>query len=260
MSPSVDEVASRGNSRTRGAEVLHTGGKDYGFSDTGGGGGKQLASDARAPEKVATRRYGAYAGKRLLDITLASVLLLVALPIILLVAFAVSVSSRGPVLYGHERIGRNGRRFRCLKFRTMCVDADERLERLLASDPDARAEYEASYKLKNDPRVTRIGGAPRRSSLDELPQLLNVLSGDMSLVGPRPVVADELELYERHQEAYLSARPGLTGAWQVSGRSDISYDERVALDVDYLHRQSPREDAAILCRTVVVVAKRVGAY
>jgi exopolysaccharide production protein ExoY len=240
---------------------LHIGGNDYGldYADTGGG-AKVLASSAGAPDQVATGRYGAYAGKRLLDITLALILLLVALPIILVVAFAVSVSSRGPVLYGHERIGRSGRRFRCLKFRTMCVDAEARLERLLAADPDARAEFEATYKLKNDPRVTRIGGALRRSSLDELPQLLNVLAGDMSLVGPRPVVEDELERYDEHQEAYLSARPGLTGAWQVSGRSDISYEERVALDVAYLDRQSPREDATILCRTVLVVAKRVGAY
>jgi lipopolysaccharide/colanic/teichoic acid biosynthesis glycosyltransferase len=198
--------------------------------------------------------------KRAMDILGAGTLLLLALPFFLVVALAVKLDG-GPAFYGHPRVGRGGKLFACLKFRSMVVDSDRALAALLDSDPAARAEWEATRKLKHDPRVTWIGRLLRASSLDELPQLINVLRGEMSLVGPRPVVQRELaQHYGLAAEHYLSVRPGITGLWQVSGRSDTSYDQRVALDVAYATRPSLLTDLRILLRTPAVVLLRRGAY
>ncbi len=168
--------------------------------------------------------------------------------------------TRQPVFYGHRRIGRFGRPFTCHKFRTMVPNAAEVLEELLARDPAARREWDATYKLKDDPRVTRMGAFLRRSSLDELPQLWNVLKGDMSLVGPRPIVKDELKYYGDHRQNYLNVKPGLTGVWQVSGRNDTSYDYRVSLDRWYVTHWCLWYDVVIMAKTIGVMVNRNGAY
>lgn len=198
--------------------------------------------------------------KRGMDVIIAgTALLLLALPM-LLIALLVRLDG-GPAMFAHQRVGRGGQRFGCLKFRSMVTDAEDRLNALLAADPAARAEWEASRKLRHDPRVTRIGAFLRATSLDELPQLLNVLRGDMSLVGPRPVTASELATnYGAAAEHYQAVRPGITGPWQVSGRSDTSYDRRVALDVAYATQPSLAEDIRLLLRTPAAVLLRRGAY
>ncbi|MFC4160208.1 sugar transferase [Chitinimonas lacunae] len=197
--------------------------------------------------------------KRLFDLIGATLLLLLlALPMLLLMWRL--RAEGGSAIYGHLRVGRDGRPFRCFKFRTMVPDADRRLAELLASDPQARAEWEREFKLKNDPRVTRLGDFLRRSSIDELPQLFNVLRGEMSLVGPRPVIEAELVRYGDKLADYLAVRPGMTGLWQVSGRNDTSYEHRVALDSDYVRNWSFSRDLVILFRTVGVVLGRKGAY
>ena len=166
----------------------------------------------------------------------------------------------GNVLFGHERVGRNGKKFKCLKFRTMVKNANEVLERLLFEDESARKEWNEGYKLKQDPRITPIGRFLRKSSLDELPQLWNVLKGEMSLVGPRPIIDKEIPKYHMEADLYLSARPGITGLWQISGRNDADYASRVALDSWYVRNWSLWYDIYILLRTMVVVLKRDGAY
>lgn len=164
------------------------------------------------------------------------------------------------VFFGHERIGRGGKPFKCYKFRSMVPDAEKVLEELLRNDPAAREEWAREFKLKNDPRITSVGAFLRKTSLDELPQLWNVLKGEMSLVGPRPVVAEEIERYGQQAQHYMQARPGMTGLWQVSGRNDIDYDSRVYLDTWYVKNWSLWSDIVILLRTVRVVLGRDGAY
>jgi undecaprenyl-phosphate galactose phosphotransferase len=166
----------------------------------------------------------------------------------------------GPAFYGHERVGKKGKPFKCLKFRSMHIDSQRMLRDLLENDADARVEWERDFKLKDDPRVTSIGKFIRESSIDELPQLINVFRGEMSLVGPRPIITEELERYGDFQQFYLRVSPGITGLWQVSGRSDTSYDERVGLDVWYTQNWSIVYDIAILFKTVGVVFGKKGAY
>ena len=198
--------------------------------------------------------------KRALDIAGAGSLLLLSLPVFLVLALLVRLDG-GPAFFAHERVGRGGRRFGCFKFRSMVTDSAARLEALLAHDPAARAEWEATRKLRHDPRTTWVGRFLRASSLDELPQLINVLRGDMSLVGPRPVTAAELAAhYGAAAEHYLSVRPGITGLWQVSGRSNTSYAIRVALDVRYATNPSLMADLRILLRTPAAVLLRRGAH
>lgn len=200
------------------------------------------------------------AGKRSFDLIGSLVLLLVMLPVFVLVALLVTIEG-GPVFYVHQRVGRGGKPFGCLKFRTMLVDGDRLLQSLLDSNPSARREWESGHKLRNDPRITRIGTFLRQYSLDELPQLLNVLRGEMSLVGPRPVVSSELDrFYGGMAAAYMSVRPGITGPWQVSGRSSVHYDRRVALDIAYAANHSFAGDLVILGRTVGAVLSRRGAH
>ncbi len=198
--------------------------------------------------------------KRWIDIVATTIILLSLLPLFLFTAMAIAIGSRGPILFGHERIGFGGRKFRCWKFRTMCKNADRVLQEHLANDASARSEWARHRKLKNDPRVTPLGRVLREYSVDELPQLFNVLKGDMSLIGPRPVVKDELEYYGCDALHYCSARPGITGLWQVSGRSDTDYDRRVELDIKYVQSWSLREDLKILLRTVPTVLGAQGSY
>jgi lipopolysaccharide/colanic/teichoic acid biosynthesis glycosyltransferase len=198
--------------------------------------------------------------KRALDIIGAGLGLVVLSPLFLIVALMLRADG-GPAFFAHQRVGRGGKLFGCLKFRSMVIDSQARLEALLASDPAARAEWEATRKLKNDPRITRIGRFLRSTSLDELPQLINVLLGEMSLVGPRPVQEAEIDRYYGASAAhYMAVRPGITGLWQVSGRSETSYESRVALDVAYVSRPSLLADLSILLRTPVAVVSRRGAH
>lgn len=198
--------------------------------------------------------------KRIVDIVLSSSMLLAFLPLMLFIVLLIKVEERGPALFGHERVGYNGRRFRCLKFRSMAVNAKELLEAYLQDNPAARREWELTQKLRDDPRITPLGRFLRKTSLDELPQLVNVLRGDMSLVGPRPIVQDEMARYNEHITDYLCVRPGITGLWQVSGRSDVDYDRRVDLDIRYVRTWSLSGDISILLRTVLVVFSRSGSY
>ena len=199
--------------------------------------------------------------KRGLDVGVAGVGLLLAMPILAAVAVTIWVCDGHPVVFGHDRLGRHGRSFRCLKLRTMRRDGDALLGELLARSPEARAEWTATRKLKDDPRVLgALGRFLRRWSLDELPQLWNVLRGEMSLVGPRPIVVDELVHYDGQAPWYFAVRPGLTGLWQVGGRSDAGYRTRVALDVQYAKSPSLRRDLGILLRTASAVVAGRGAY
>jgi lipopolysaccharide/colanic/teichoic acid biosynthesis glycosyltransferase len=197
---------------------------------------------------------------RIFDITL----ILLACPYIILFFIAISIlivlDSKGGVFYKQTRIGRGGRRFKALKFRTMVLNADQVLQQYLDESPELKAEWLASHKLKRDPRVTRVGEILRKLSLDEMPQFWNILVGEMSLIGPRPIVDEEIEKYGRCFELYIQARPGLTGLWQVSGRSDTSYKQRVELDEYYLLHRSIKLDLQILLKTVYVVLGRKGAY
>lgn len=198
--------------------------------------------------------------KRGFDIAAASLALLFLSPIFLMLVALVKFSNKGPALYGHPRVGHNGRTFRCLKFRTMVTDGDHVLRKHLAADPKAQEEWLATRKLQDDPRVTAVGNVLRKLSLDELPQLLNIIRGEMSIVGPRPVVEDELMLYEGSAVYYLKARPGLTGLWQVSGRNDVSYAERVGLDTHYVKNWSLRRDMMIIAKTIPAVCFSRGSY
>jgi len=194
------------------------------------------------------------------DFTLALALLLVLAPIMLLVALPIVLRDGRSPFYGHRRYGKNGRTFLCYKFKSMAPDADARLARLLASDPRARAEWHRDHKLRDDPRVTTVGRFIRKTSLDELPQLFNILRGEMSLVGPRPIVAAEVRRYGRHFTHYCSMRPGITGIWQISGRNDVGYRRRVAMDSLMARRMSPRLYARVLVGTARSVLTRHGAY
>ena len=198
--------------------------------------------------------------KRAGDVGAAVLLLAFAAPLLLTIAAAIKLEDGGPVLFRHTRCGRGGAPFGLWKFRTMHPDAAERLAGLLAENPQAEAEWSGRRKLRRDPRVTRLGRFLRRSSLDELPQLVNILRGEMSIVGPRPVMADELTRYGGLAETMSAARPGVTGLWQVSGRNDLDFPTRVALDAEYVRRWSLRRDALILLRTVPVVLLAKGAY
>jgi len=200
------------------------------------------------------------AAKRSFDLIGAIAAITLLLPLFCLVALMIKLSDHGPVFYRHKRVGLNGSSFDCLKFRTMAVDADQALQRHLAANRDAAHEWQELRKLKNDPRVTRLGHTMRKTSLDELPQLINILKGEMSFVGPRPIVVAELPRYGECIGHYLRARPGLTGPWQISGRNDVDYIKRVALDRDYVEAWSFWRDLLIITRTVGVVVTARGCY
>lgn len=211
----------------------------------------------------ASQQFGSLQNSRNLLLSLnqliAAVLLILLSPLFAIIVVLIWQRDGGPVLFAHYRVGYEGKLFRCMKFRTMLRNSEEVLSDLLRNDPQARAEWERDHKLVNDPRVTRIGRFLRRSSLDELPQLLNVLRGEMNLVGPRPITVAELARYGRVRWHYLSVRPGITGLWQVSGRNNTTYEQRVALDRRYVEQRSLWLDLGILLRTMRVVAVREGA-
>lgn len=198
-------------------------------------------------------RWSNRAYKRLMDVAGASLLGLIASPLWLLLICAIKLESPGPVYFRQRRLGRCGRPFNVLKFRSMAADAEARLQGLLADDENARREYAATFKLKQDPRVTRVGRILRRYSLDEIPQLWNILRGEMSLVGPRPITDDEVTLYGEAYAVVASVRPGLTGIWQTSGRSDVTYESRLRFDLGYVRNWSISGDFALLLRTVAAV-------
>ena len=185
---------------------------------------------------------------------------IVIFPILLLIALWIKMDSPGPVIFSQKRVGQHGKEFSCYKFRTMCTDAKEKLEELLEKDPEARKEWEENFKLKNDPRVTSSGKFLRSTSLDELPQIFNVLKGEMSLVGPRPIISQEIHYYGKFIEDYYMVRPGITGMWQTSGRSDTGYDLRVQMDTWYVRNWDFWFDIVLLWRTMKVVVKKEGAY
>lgn len=199
--------------------------------------------------------------KRAFDIAFSLLVLLLGLPLFLLIALLIRCTSKGKAIYHQNRIGRGGVAFRCYKFRTMYSDAEDRLKDILANDPDRRREWEKKHKLKNDPRVTPFGSFLRRTSLDELPQFWNVLKGDLSVVGPRPVVKEEIDKhFGKKAERIFSIRPGLTGIWQVSGRSDTSYHVRIALDEQYLDTRTFWLDLKLIALTIPSMISRKGAY
>jgi lipopolysaccharide/colanic/teichoic acid biosynthesis glycosyltransferase len=190
----------------------------------------------------------------------ALIALLLLSPLFAYLAYRIWRVDGAPVTYAHYRVGRRGQLFRCFKFRSMVRDSEQVLADLLESDPAARAEWERDQKLRNDPRVTSIGHLLRKTSLDELPQLFNILRGEMHFVGPRPVTVGELKRYGMNKRHYLSVKPGLTGLWQVSGRNNTTYEQRVRFDADYVERRNPLFDGWIVMRTVKVMVTRDGAH
>jgi exopolysaccharide production protein ExoY len=221
---------------------------------------ERAASDRTADLRVGSLgHFWSRCAKRSFDVIVASVLVVVCAPLFLVITI-ILLSDGGPPFFSQERVGRGGRRFGCYKFRTMVVDAEDRLARLLAEDPAARAEWNATQKLKNDPRVTGWGRWLRRTSIDELPQLLNVIAGHMSLVGPRPIPTPELAQYGPEISVYIRERPGITGLWQVSGRNDLDYRARVALNSRYVMHRTFYGDVKILGKTALIVLGCRGAY
>ncbi|MGC5778746.1 sugar transferase [Methylobacterium sp. NFXW15] len=217
-----------------------------------------VSATGDADEFPVRGQWAGRAAKRGLDIAVAATALLLLLPLFALVSAAVWLGDRKSPIFSHSRLGRDGRSFGCLKFRSMVVDAEAVLVAHLAGNAVARAEWDATHKLTHDPRVTALGRVLRKTSLDELPQLINVLRGEMSLVGPRPIVQAEVARYGAAFETCFSVPPGVTGLWQVSGRSDTTYAERVALDLDYAARWSLRRDLTILIKTVPAVFAQRG--
>ncbi|MGI4853678.1 MAG: sugar transferase [Janthinobacterium lividum] len=219
-----------------------------------------MPSDRRTAVPAPARQFSYAVLKRALDVFLILLTSPLTILICLVIGLSVVLSSPGPVFFSHRRIGRGGIFFSMWKFRTMCVNSAEILEQHLATHPEERDEWTRNHKLRNDPRVTRLGLFLRRFSLDELPQLWNVFTGRMSLVGPRPIVAAEAEKYGTDFGYYLAVKPGLAGLWQASGRSTLTYDERVALDRQYVERWSLSGDIKLLFRTVTKVVNADGAY
>lgn len=216
-------------------------------------------SDYVALQNANPDRQLASAVKRGTDILIASLALLFLFPAMIIIALIIRITDRGPILFRHKRIGRNGKEFKCIKFRSMSVDAEAQLPRILSSCEKAREQWSANQKIDDDPRVTKFGKFLRKSSLDEIPQLLNVIRGDMSIVGPRPIVRSEAEKYGEFFPYYCQVRPGLTGLWQVSGRSGTTYDDRVQLDVKYVSEWSYWGDIKIMALTIPAVLTSNGA-
>lgn len=197
--------------------------------------------------------------KRGFDIVVSFSAMILLLPLFLVIGILIKLDSKGPIFFLQKRIGKDGKLFRLYKFRTMQVNADKELRRILARDEEARKEYEINKKLKNDPRITRIGNLIRKLSIDELPQLLNILRGDMSFVGPRPYLYREIKDMKNYYDKIITVKPGLTGLWQVSGRSDLTFEKRLKLDQEYLNNISLKEDLKIFFKTFIVIFNTGGA-
>jgi exopolysaccharide production protein ExoY len=255
------EATFRDLSRARAADPERP---SYSLGDTDSSVSARSIEDQDSSERDGAgseaRRPVGSAGKRVFDVVAALAAIAALLPMFVILWIAVRMEVPGPVLFRQRRIGFDGRKFTCLKFRTMAVDAERALRDYLTVNEDARREWQTTHKLRNDPRITALGRFLRRSSLDELPQLLNVLMGHMSIVGPRPIVAEEVPLYREHFGDYANARPGLTGLWQVSGRNTTSYPQRVAYDVDYVRNWSFIRDMQIILATVTHIWEGNGAY
>lgn len=194
--------------------------------------------------------------KRVLDILLASIGLVALSPVFLLVATMIKINSRGSVFFAHTRIGKDGKKFKMYKFRTMYENAEEMIKDFT---PEQKKEWQENYKLKDDPRITRIGRFLRKTSLDELPQIINIIKGDLSIIGPRPIIDRELEKYGENKQKFLSVTPGLTGYWQANGRSDTTYKQRMKMELYYIDHMSPKLDAQIFFKTFKTVLKKEGA-
>lgn len=216
-----------------------------------------FAAIATPPPPVGFLRSAAW---RIFDIVVATAILVMVLPFLLILALVLYITDPGPVFFIHRRIGKGGRMFGCIKFRSMREDGDLILQQHLAANESARREWHETRKLRDDPRVTKVGAFVRRLSLDEFPQLINILRGEMSIVGPRPIVEAEVARYGRYFEYYCHVRPGLTGLWQISGRSDTSYRERVDLDVHYVMRKSIMLDSWLVLKTIPAVLLARGSY
>ncbi len=223
--------------------------------------GRRRSHVVTDPQIVRSARRANSPPKRILDFMIALGAFIALLPLLIPVAIAIKLTDGGPIFFGHRRIGRYGREFRCWKFRSMAVNGAEILERHFAENPEALVEWKTTQKLENDPRVTAVGRFLRATSIDELPQIFNVLLGEMSIVGPRPVPRAELnERYGKDRCYYLLMRPGITGLWQVSGRSNTTYERRVALDREYATGWSFGKDVTILLKTIPAVLKAEGAH
>ena len=194
--------------------------------------------------------------KRTLDVVISSVLLVLLSPIFLIIAFLIKAESKGPVFFAHKRIGKNGKEIKILKFRTMVENAEDLIKEFT---PEQMKEFKENFKLKNDPRITNMGKFLRKTSLDELPQLINIIRGELSLIGPRPIVARELEKYENNKEKFLSVTPGLTGYWAANGRSNTTYEQRMIMELYYIDNISWKLDLKIFFRTILSVLKKEGA-
>ena len=219
-----------------------------------------ILEQSQLSEEIISRKIIGGRIKRILDMIIAIIAFIIFIPLFVAIPFLIRLSDDGPILFRQTRIGYGGRSFTCLKFRSMVPDANRVLKTLLATDPAARREWEENQKLIDDPRITALGKLLRKSSLDELPQLVNVIMGDMSLVGPRPIVAAEMWRYGDKLGYYLQARPGITGLWQVSGRNDCGYDQRIRMDADYVRNWRLSRDIIILLKTIFVVIKQKGSY
>ena len=194
--------------------------------------------------------------KRIIDIIISSIGLIICLPIFIIIALLIKIDSKGPVFFKHKRIGKHGKKLEIYKFRTMIDNAEEAMKYFTE---EQKKEFKENFKLENDPRVTRVGKILRKTSLDELPQIINILKGEMSIIGPRPIVKNELEKYGKNQERFLSVAPGLTGYWAANGRSDVSYEERMALELYYVDNRSLLLDLKIFLKTIGSVLKGRGA-
>lgn len=194
--------------------------------------------------------------KRVIDVILASIALILLSPVFAIIAIAIKIDSKGPVFFAHKRIGKNGKIIKLYKFRSMVVNAEELIK---SFTPEQMKEYKENYKLTNDTRITRVGKFLRKTSLDELPQLLNIINGDLSIIGPRPVVVDELEKYGSNKDKFLSVTPGLTGYWAANGRSNTTYEQRMEMELYYIDNLSLKMDIKVFFKTILSVVKKEGA-
>ena len=194
--------------------------------------------------------------KRVIDVILASVALILLSPLFAIIAIAIKIDSKGPVFFAHKRIGKNGKIIKLYKFRSMVINAEELIK---SFTPEQMREYKENYKLTNDPRITKVGKFLRKTSLDELPQLINIINGDLSIIGPRPVVADELEKYGVNKDKFLSVTPGLTGYWAANGRSNTTYEQRMEMELYYIDNLSLKMDIKVFFKTLLSVLKKEGA-
>lgn len=194
--------------------------------------------------------------KRVIDVILASIALILLSPLFAIIAIAIKIDSKGPVFFAHKRIGKNGNIIKLYKFRSMVINAEELIK---SFTPEQMREYKENYKLTNDPRITKVGKFLRKTSLDELPQLINIINGDLSIIGPRPVVADELEKYGVNKDKFLSVTPGLTGYWAANGRSNTTYEQRMEMELYYIDNLSLKMDIKVFFKTILSVVKKEGA-